>query len=112
MSVKLLLDLISTQDFEFEVDPLGGLLTLATADINSQFDLSTLGGLMIIYPGAGEGPIENISLFIITANGDILWEEINAGAISENWTQVTHTGDNWTEINAGTSSETWTNKVV
>ena len=108
----MLLDLISTQDFEFEVDTLGGLLTLATADLNSQFDLSTLGGLIIIYPGAGEGPIEINSVFVITANGDILWEQIDAGATSENWTQVTHTGDTWTQINAGTSSETWTNKVV
>ena len=49
---------------------------------------------------------------MITANGDILWEQVDAGATSENWTQVTHTGDTWTEINAGTSSETWTNKVV
>jgi len=108
----VLLDLISTQDFEFEIDPLGGLLTLATADMSSQFDLSTLGGLLIIYPGAGEGPIEINSVFVITANGDILWEQIDAGATSENWTQVTHTGDTWTQINAGTSSETWTNKVV
>ena len=109
----MLLDLISTQDFEFEIDPLGGLLTLATVDMDSQFDLSSLGGLLIIYHGAGEGPIEINSVFVITANGDILWVEVDAGATTEeSWTQVTHTGDTWTEINAGTSSETWTNKVV
>ena len=71
-------------------------MTLATVDMDSQFDLSSLGGLLIIYPGAGEGSIEINSVFVITANGDILWVEVDAGATTESWTQVTHTGDTWT----------------
>ena len=76
------------------------------ASLDSSFDMSTLGGFLLTTSQTMD------SVFIITTNGDILWVQIDAGATTENWTQVTHTGDSWTEINAGTSSETWTNKVA
>ena len=43
--------------------------------------------------------------------GDLKFQEIDAGATAETWTEVTHTGDTWTEINAGSTAETWTEVV-
>jgi len=76
------------------------------ASLDSSFDMSTLGGFLLTTSQTMN------SLFIITANGDILWVQVDAGATTENWTPITHTGDSWTNINAGSSAETWTNKVA
>ena len=52
----------------------------------------------------------NTSVIQSTA-GDLKFQEIDAGATAETWTEITHTGDTWTEINAGTTAETWTEVV-
>jgi hypothetical protein len=46
-----------------------------------------------------------------SADGNILWVEINASANTENWTEITHTGDTWVEI-VPQNTENWTEKVV
>ena len=99
--------MLSDQDAQFDFDPLGGLILDTGLSIDFQFDITqALGGFLRFASQSMD------SVFIMTADGAILWVKIDAGGTPESWTQVTHTGDSWTEINAGTSSETWTNKVV
>ena len=52
------------------------------------------------------------ALFIMTTNGNLLWEPIDPTNPAENWTQIAHSGGTWTVINAGATTNTWTNKVV
>ena len=99
--------MLSDQEVDFILDPLGGLILSGATDLDFQFDITqALGGFLRFAAQSMD------SLFIMTADGAILWVKIDASGTPESWTQVTHTGDSWTEINAGTSSETWTNKVV
>ena len=102
-----ILYLLSDQTAQFDYDPLGGLLLRTGLSMDSQFDITeALGGFLRFAAQTMD------SEFIMTADGAILWVQVDASGTPESWTQVTHTGDSWTEINAGTSSETWTNKVV
>ena len=102
-----ILYLLSDQDADFTIDPLGGLILSGDANLDFQFDITqALGGFLRFAAQSMD------SVFIMTADGAILWVQVDASGTPESWTQVTHTGDSWTEINAGTSSETWTNKVV
>ena len=57
------------------------------------------------------GDADIIFAFDQTTDGRLLWEQINAGATNENWTEITHTGDSWTEITVGGTTETWTEMV-
>ena len=52
--------------------------------------------------------LDLVTSVVQSTNGELKFEEIDAGATAETWTEITHTGDTWTEINAGTTAETWT----
>ena len=100
--------LVSEKDINFEQTSLGGLLTFGESSMDSQFDITkSLGGLLKF------ASQEMNSVFLKTANGDILWVQVDSNGIPESWTEITSTGSgSWTEIDANTSVETWTNKVV
>lgn len=55
--------------------------------------------------------LDFVTSVVQSTAGDLKFQEIDAGATAETWTEVTHTGDTWTEINAGSTAETWTEVV-
>ena len=83
------------------------MLFSADVELNTQFDLTdALGGLLV-----DAGASVDFS-FLSEMDGELLWEQLNAGGTVEIWTPVTHTGDTWTQINAGGTIEQWNQRVV
>ena len=50
--------------------------------------------------------------FVQTANGNLLWVEIDANTPVETWSQINASGGTWTPINASGTIEQWIKKVV
>jgi hypothetical protein len=84
-------------------------IIIASGASGQSFSFET--DISAIYVASGDGDI--IGSFTITADGELLWTEINASAVIENWSEITEdNGNTWTEINAGGTIETWNNMVV
>ena len=81
-------------------------IRLATTDILSNLTQTSTPTLL-----ASAGTLALNTSVIQSTAGDLKFQEIDAGATAETWTEITHTGDTWTEINAGTTAETWTEVV-
>ena len=86
---------------------LGGMLFSGTFEATSEFLITdTLAGLIKFASTSVD------SLFIQSAQGELLWEPVDPNTAVEIWVPVTHTGDTWTPINASGTIEQWIQKVV
>ena len=96
----------SDVDFNFTETSAANVVKEDSADIESAFTKTT-NGIMI-----GSGIASSDFNFSQGSLGDILFEEINAGATPETYTTITPSGtETWVEITP-TGSETWTETEI
>ena len=94
----------SEQDFTQTVEAFR--VDVNPVEVTADFTQTTAG--IGIFSGVSSQDLN----FTKTSVGDILFEEIDAGATVENWTEITHSGDTWTDKSASATTETWTERVV
>jgi hypothetical protein len=93
-------------DFNFTETSAANIVKEDSADIESAFTKTT-NGIMI-----GSGIASSDFNFSQASLGDILFEEINAGATPETYTTITPSGtETWVEITP-TGSEAWTETEI
>lgn len=93
-------------DFNFTETSAANVVKEDSADIESAFTKTT-NGIMI-----GSGIASSDFNFSQGSLGDILFEEIDAGATPETYTTITPSGtETWVEITP-TGSETWTETEI
>jgi hypothetical protein len=96
----------SDVDFNFTETSAANIVKEDSSDIESAFTKTT-NGIMI-----GSGIASSDFNFSQASLGDILFEEINAGATPETYTTITPSGtETWVEITP-TGSETWTETEI
>ena len=96
----------SEVNFNFSETSIGTRVQIDSADIEAAFTKTT-NGIMI-----GSGIASSDFNFSQASLGDILFEEINAGATPETYTTITPSGtETWVEITP-TGSETWTETEI
>ena len=95
----------STQDANFTADS-NAVLVLGTRGLGYEASFTKTTTAVATFVGSSTQDF-NIAK---TANGEILWENLNTDAQTESWTNLTTnaSNENWTDLNTATNNESWT----
>ncbi len=107
LSANALYSAHSSQFFDFTQGSEASRLVNGVSENFVEFDFIQTAGILIYRNNL------NVEFaFVQTANGNLLWVEIDANTPVETWSQINASGGTWTPINASGTIEQWIKKVV
>ena len=107
LSANALYSAHSSQFFDFSQGSEASRLVNGVSENFVEFDFIQTAGILIYRNNL------NVEFaFVQTANGNLLWVEIDANTPVETWSQINASGGTWTPINASGTIEQWIKKVV
>jgi len=107
LSANALYSAHSSQFFDFTQGSEASRLVNGASENFVEFDFIQTAGILIYRNNL------NVEFaFVQTANGNLLWVEIDANTPVEIWSQINASGGTWTPINASGTIEQWIKKVV